>query len=99
MNITAHAIAQIYREVLIEALEGASITTTPDAAVRMAIDAAFSANVPTTLGCVAPEGVPLVVTVRAEAASLLHRICLQLPLPREKFVEHVAIIARRITGI
>jgi len=97
MNVNSLAIARLYRSVLDESLAAARTTVPGDLVTEMKISEAFSASIPTTVPSYLADKAAspsLPEELRADAARLLVRICLSLPLPRGAFVAAVAKAAK-----
>ena len=97
MTVNSLAIARLYRSVLDEAIAAARATVGGDQAAEAKITDAFGASIPTIVPShladkTASPSLP--AELRADAARLLVRICLSLPLPHGAFVAAVAEAAK-----
>jgi hypothetical protein len=97
-SITAPAIAAVYREILNESLTAAAASTPNDPAARYRLERAFDSAIPTTV----PSRLSALIgtsalrdALRADAAEILERICLDMSSSRGPFVAAVALAARR----
>src|SRR6185369_14041447 len=97
MNVNSLAIARLYRNVLDESLAAARDTVGGDLAAEAKISDAFGASIPTRVPSYLADKAAspsLTAELRADAARLLVRICLSLPLPHGAFVAAVAEAAK-----